>query len=343
MKKIIASAAIWLTLWSHPLLAQVTPVDPPPVDNPPSPVATGKIPVTLNRLTQSPWQLVELNGRRITASGKLPYVRFAQPGKVLGFGGCNIFSGRYTQDGSTLLVTKLNATRKACGDAGSLEQPFMSTLVMSNSYQLEDGQLILSLMGRPLMRLRPAPSLSMSEFDGVNEAQIGKYARGKPRTEPKSTLADARDRSKAGKGDKTDKTDKASKLSAGKGEKCTPVASHKDKPPRDKARKTERAKVVCQAAPLRDSQRQVRGDGKAHAPERPAGRDGRASVRSTTDRKTTGKVTANRPASKAPVTTERKGKGKGAEGTKKPAAPAKAATTAGKSSKAVQPSESRRH
>jgi len=57
---------------------------------------------------------------------------------------CNMVSGSYTLDGSTLTFMPGPSTMAYCGDQ-SLDQTFLKAIAQVTSYSLEDGDLVLTL------------------------------------------------------------------------------------------------------------------------------------------------------------------------------------------------------
>ncbi len=85
-------------------------------------------------------------------------VAFTPEGRVQGFGGCNNFTGAYTQDGNSLSIGteggQLATTRKACPPAVmDQESRFMDALGRVSAYRIEQGLLhLLDAEGTPILR-----------------------------------------------------------------------------------------------------------------------------------------------------------------------------------------------
>lgn len=62
------------------------------------------------------WTLTRLDGERVPAEPPVT-ATFESDGSLTGSGGCNDYSATWTSDGSSLTVSDLQATRKACSDA----------------------------------------------------------------------------------------------------------------------------------------------------------------------------------------------------------------------------------
>lgn len=69
---------------------------------------------------------------------------FAADGTVSGSGGCNTFSGRYTDDDGTLAVTGLQSTEIGCDPArATLESQYLAALGRATTYELTPTALTL--------------------------------------------------------------------------------------------------------------------------------------------------------------------------------------------------------
>ena len=82
-------------------------------------------------------------------------VRFAVDGKLFGNGGCNRFRGSYHQNGSTITISPLATTRKACEEeVMALERKFMLVLTSARSVEATQFKLvILDADGAVLLRM----------------------------------------------------------------------------------------------------------------------------------------------------------------------------------------------
>ncbi len=85
-------------------------------------------------------------------------VAFTPEGRIQGFGGCNSFTGAYTQDGNSLTIGteggQLATTLKACPPAVmDQEARFMDALGRVSAYRIEQGLLhLLDAEGTPILR-----------------------------------------------------------------------------------------------------------------------------------------------------------------------------------------------
>jgi heat shock protein HslJ len=79
--------------------------------------------------------------------------------RVIGFGGCNRLTGRYTLSGSALSFDGVASTRRACLDDDGSEDRFLAALSGVRGWRIEAGRLqLLSAGGGTLLELRPAPA-----------------------------------------------------------------------------------------------------------------------------------------------------------------------------------------
>ena len=72
------------------------------------------------------------------------YIQFQTDGKVIGFGGCNRFSGTYKQNGAAVEIGPLAATKMACPSLPK-EASFITDL--SNTQSVDAAHLKLVLRG----------------------------------------------------------------------------------------------------------------------------------------------------------------------------------------------------
>ena len=95
-------------------------------------------------LAGTSWRLVELNGQPVAGTEPLT-LSFGTEGQVSGYGGCNQFSGPYTQSGASLRFGPLASTRRACLEPALSEQEtaYFAALESTTRYSIEGGQLVL--------------------------------------------------------------------------------------------------------------------------------------------------------------------------------------------------------
>lgn len=109
-------------------------------------------------LAGTSWVLTELDGRAPAAGVTTPTLEF-EADRVNGNGGCNLFNGPYTQDGASLRMGPLVATRRACvEEAGNAQETaYFRALESTTSAAIADGMLELSDDSGVVARFRPAP------------------------------------------------------------------------------------------------------------------------------------------------------------------------------------------
>ncbi len=98
------------------------------------------------RLTGTHWQLSMLGTEAITADVTLhaPYITFSQDdNKVMGFAGCNRFSGNYDTLANSVNLTQLLTTKKMCFQQMNLETQFLTALSDTANYKVIDNTLTL--------------------------------------------------------------------------------------------------------------------------------------------------------------------------------------------------------
>ena len=104
------------------------------------------------------WRLTELYGRSpVLVPGGAPTLDFdAGEPRASGNGGCNQFSGPFTQNGTSLRFGALVSTRRACADpaATSQEAAYLRALQASTSFSISGDRLVLFVDAQPVARLR---------------------------------------------------------------------------------------------------------------------------------------------------------------------------------------------
>lgn len=129
-----------------------------------APAAPAPAAAPASSLTGTPWRLAELTGEPWPEGAAAPYLFFADPGELAGFGGCNYFVGKLrTEADGKLVVSSLRATHRQCPDELGREATLLTSLVLANGLELETGRLTFLLDGTPLMKLGEAPEISTAE------------------------------------------------------------------------------------------------------------------------------------------------------------------------------------
>lgn len=105
------------------------------------------------------WALYSLNGNKIEKENikfTLPYLQFSvAKQKVYGNTGCNLLSGSFSIQDSSISFSKMATTKRACMDE-NLEQPFLKALNAVNNFELANGELIFLNQSDTLMVFRKA-------------------------------------------------------------------------------------------------------------------------------------------------------------------------------------------
>ena len=109
-------------------------------------------------LAGTSWRLIELNGQPVVGTEPLT-LSFGTDGQVSGYGGCNQFSGPYTQSGASLRFGPLVSTRRACLEPAlnTQETAYFQALESTTRYSIEGGQLLLYSGNDVVARFRRGP------------------------------------------------------------------------------------------------------------------------------------------------------------------------------------------
>nr|WP_321255971.1 META domain-containing protein [uncultured Pseudodesulfovibrio sp.] len=96
-----------------------------------------------SELVNKVWNLKNLFARDVQTDEPLT-LKFNADGTVEGFGGCNLFNGKYTLTGDSLSFGLMASTRKACGAAlGEQEYTYLTFLATITKVSVEDDELKL--------------------------------------------------------------------------------------------------------------------------------------------------------------------------------------------------------
>lgn len=108
-------------------------------------------------LAGTDWTLQEVNGRPAVPAtgGAVPTLSFGTDGRASGNGGCNQFSGPYTQQGASLRLGPLASTRRACVDeAGNAQETaYLRALETVTRHTATAELLVLYAGDQPVARL----------------------------------------------------------------------------------------------------------------------------------------------------------------------------------------------
>ncbi|MCV2218141.1 META domain-containing protein [Thauera sp. Sel9] len=106
-------------------------------------------------LQGEPWQVVEIDGRRVGDPLRVTLV-FGEGGSLAGIAACNRYQGRYTLSGEGLRLSELGGTKMACEQAlMDEEQRFRAALGGVDGFGIAaDGSLELKSAERAVVRAR---------------------------------------------------------------------------------------------------------------------------------------------------------------------------------------------
>jgi copper homeostasis protein (lipoprotein) len=109
-------------------------------------------------LTETQWNLIELDGNPVTihAGDTQPYIYLqAQGDRLSGSGGCNRFFGSYDVSGGSLQFHSVAQTLMACaGDSAAREPALLEALKLTTAYQISGDTLQLRVDDRVLARFQ---------------------------------------------------------------------------------------------------------------------------------------------------------------------------------------------
>lgn len=113
---------------------------------------------TRRPLAGTEWQLIQLNGRTVTAEeGRYTITMLEADGKLVGTGACNRLSGPYrAEESRALKIGPLASTRMACPDLET-ERAFVAVLESATHYDMDGPMLLLLADGelRAVFQARP--------------------------------------------------------------------------------------------------------------------------------------------------------------------------------------------
>jgi heat shock protein HslJ len=117
-----------------------------PADGGTGAIEADELEVTASPLVGAEWIIDTIGGKAVT-SKQPPTITFGEDGRVSGFGGCNRFSGGYTQDGARVSFQPVMMTLMACpqGNVNQLEGTLGSALNGDANYVIDgDGAMTLT-------------------------------------------------------------------------------------------------------------------------------------------------------------------------------------------------------
>jgi heat shock protein HslJ len=98
------------------------------------------------RLEDKKWTLESIGGTAIAGVGRTAFVVFDKnKGSAGGNTNCNVFGGNYSATDSTLAITDIISTMRACEEGARMEveRQFLDGLQSVNRYEIRDGKLLL--------------------------------------------------------------------------------------------------------------------------------------------------------------------------------------------------------
>lgn len=103
------------------------------------------------------WMLESIAGRQTFAPITGVFVNFDRNKQSAGGNtGCNVFGGSYRAVGSTISITEIISTMRACEEGGKMEveREFLDGLRRADRFEIRDGRLYLYRASRLLLTLR---------------------------------------------------------------------------------------------------------------------------------------------------------------------------------------------
>jgi heat shock protein HslJ len=91
------------------------------------------------------WELASVGGSAVQQAGEPLTLEFDEAGQASGNGGCNRYSGSYSQGGSALSFGPMVSTKRACADdaLNAQEAAFLSAMGSVAGYRVSGGALEL--------------------------------------------------------------------------------------------------------------------------------------------------------------------------------------------------------
>jgi len=109
------------------------------------------------------WRLTTLPGHQAADLAALPRratIRFAE-GRVTGFSGCNLLSGTYKTQGTSVTLS-LASTMMACPEPGlSIERTFVQALKGTLSHAVSGDRLTLTTASGAVLEFEPEPAMTL--------------------------------------------------------------------------------------------------------------------------------------------------------------------------------------
>lgn len=188
-----------------------------------------------NQFHQQAWQLTILDRVAIEEKAK-PYFIFSEDGNVYGYGACNYFAGKFkSNNDGEFLITQLKRSNETCDNDDDIEVKLMASMLMSNRFKIEAGQL--KLMSDQQLTVAFEPKADVNRNELIKQATLLKARKKSASSErmkakkqkgKKSTIKKASDKTIKGKNAKGTKNN-AAKVSKPKKSSTTKASAAKGK------------------------------------------------------------------------------------------------------------------
>lgn len=188
-----------------------------------------------NQFHQQAWQLTTLDRVAIEEKAK-PYFIFSEDGNVYGYGACNYFAGKFkSNNDGEFLITQLKRSNETCDNDDDIEVKLMASMLMSNRFKIEAGQL--KLMSDQQLTVAFEPKADVNRNELIKQATLLKARKkvtsserkkGKKQKGKKSTIKKASEKTIKGKNAKGTKSNGA-KVSKPKKSSTAKAATAKGK------------------------------------------------------------------------------------------------------------------
>lgn len=124
-------------------------------------LAACRPPAPAPMMTDPVWKLVEVEGRRVEAGPRQPFLRFHDRRSYGGNTGCNDYGGRYRIRGTEISFgAEIEMTQQLCVDVEEQERAFIAALRSATrfTYSTAGGHTLVLLAGdRPVARFIGEP------------------------------------------------------------------------------------------------------------------------------------------------------------------------------------------
>lgn len=123
-----------------------------------------------NQFHQQAWQLTTLDRVAIEEKAK-PYFIFSEDGNVYGYGACNYFAGKFkSNNDGEFLITQLKRSNEICENDDDIEVKLMASMLMSNRFKIEAGQL--KLMSDQQLTVTFDPKADVNRNELIKQATL---------------------------------------------------------------------------------------------------------------------------------------------------------------------------